>query len=81
MFFLRSSIPAVVNEIKMPVALIGAPTFGDPCQNTLYLTSTRQNVYFYTPSIGEPTTSPPNGDLFMVHGLPGRGIAQPRPFI
>lgn len=81
LLFLLSSIKAVVNEIQMPVALVGAPTFGDPGQNTLYVTSTMQNVDFYGPSIGLPSTSPPNGNLFMVRGLPGRGIPQPRPLL
>lgn len=63
----------VDREIKMPVPRPTCPTFGGNSNEVLYVTSQR---LFMTPE--ELAAYPQAGNLFAIHGLGVRGLAEPR---
>lgn len=77
-FFNLNSIPAIIGKIDLPTPYPNGVDFGGPNYETMYITTTRLNVDFYTNEIGTPAKRPA-GDLLVIDGLGVTGTPSYRP--
>lgn len=64
----------LVNEIFLPTSLVAAPTFVTPTLNTLFVTSGNVLLRPYVPEVGAVNRTSPNGNVFLIPGLPTTGL-------